>query len=115
MVELETKIMSNQYTESFDHIVKEKFSKSAKTLLMEYAKEKVTYEKAAKITGFTTCTIRKWCTRYDIRLLTQSDGKKKKPVDDFRLLANKDIFQAKAINIENALSRRWSSCVNQFI
>ena len=68
-----------------------------------------------KITGMTTGTIRKWCARYDIRLLAQSDGKKKKPVDDFRLLANKDIFQAKAINIENALSRQWSSCVNKFI
>ena len=65
-------------------------------------------KKAAKITGMTTSTIRKWCARYDVRLLAQSDCKKKKPVEDFRLLANKDIFQAKTINIENALSRRWS-------
>ena len=100
--------MANQYNASFDHIIQEKFGKSAKALLLQYAEEKVTYEKAAKITGMTTSTIRKWCARYDIRLLAQSDGKKKKPVEDFRLLANKDIFQAKAINIENALSRRWS-------
>ena len=106
--------MANQYTASFDHIIQEKFGKSAKALLMQYAEEKVTYEKAAKITGMTTSTIRKWCARYDIRLLAQSDGKKKKPVEDFNLLATKDIFKAKAINIENALSRQWLKRISIF-
>ena len=100
--------MANQYTASFDHIIQEKFGKSAKALLMQYAEEKVTYHQAAKITGMTIGTIRKWCARYDIRLLAQSDGKKKKPVEDFSLLATKDVFKAKKLNIENALSRRWS-------
>ena len=106
--------MANQYTASFDHIIQEKFGKSAKALLMQYAEEKVTYHQAAKITGMTTSTIRKWCARYDIRLLAQSDGKKKKPVEDFNLLATKDIFKAKAINIENALSRQWLKRISIF-
>ena len=71
--------MENQYTASFDHIIQEKFGKSASTLLMQYAEEKVTYEKASTITGMTTGTIRKWCARYDIRLLSHGNGKKKKP------------------------------------
>lgn len=100
--------MANQYTASFDHIIREKFGKSAKALLMQYAEEKVTYKKAAEITGMTTSTIRKWCTRYDIRLLAQSDGKKKKPIEDFSLLATKDSFKEKMITIDNVLSRQWS-------
>ena len=99
--------MANQYTASFDHIIQEKFGKSAKELLMQYVEEKVTYDKASTLTGFTTSTIRKWCTRYDIRLLAQSNGKKKKPIENFSLLATKDSFKEKAINIDNALSRRW--------
>ena len=100
--------MANQYTESFKHIIQKKFGKSAKELLMQYAKEKVTYEKASKITGFTTGTIRKWCMRYDIKLLPQGDGKKKKPVEDSSLLATKDSFKEKMMTIENVLSRQWS-------
>ena len=99
--------MANQYTASFNHIIQEKFGKSAKSLLMQYAEEKVTYERAAKITGMTTGTIRKWCARYGIRLLAQSNGKKKKPIEDFSLLATKDIFKTKKLNIENVLSRQW--------
>ena len=100
--------MANQYTASFNHIIQEKFGKSAKALLMQYAEEKVTYQQAAKITGMTTGTIRKWCARYDIRLLAQSDGKKKKSVEDFSLLATKDSFKEKMMTIENVLSRQWS-------
>ena len=76
MVEREVNIMANQYTSSFNHIIQEKFGKSAKELLAQYVKDKVTYQQAAKITGMTTGTIRKWCARYEIRLLAENSGKK---------------------------------------
>lgn len=99
--------MANQYTASFDHIIQEKFGKSAKELLMQYVEEKITYDKASKLTGFTTSTIRKWCSRYDIRLLAQSNGKKKKSVENFSLLATRNVFKSQAINMANVLSRQW--------
>ena len=99
--------MANQHTQNFDHISKAKFGKSAKELLLQYAEEGVTYENAAKITDTQPGTIRKWCNRYNIRLLPNGQKSKGKPVEDFSLLAAKSIFKAKAINIENALSRQW--------
>jgi len=99
--------MANQYTQSFNHIAQEKFGKSAKELLMQYAEDKVTYDESAKITGVTTGTIRKWCARYRIQLWNKPSSKRKKPIDDFSLLATKNLFKKRAINIENVLSRQW--------
>ena len=100
--------MANQYTSSFNHIVQEKFGKAAKVLLTEYAKKNITYTEAARITGFTMGTIRKWCARYQLHLQNKPSSKRKKSKEDFRLLATKSIFKMKSINIENALSRQWS-------
>ena len=99
--------MANQYTQNFDHVSKEKFGKSAKDLLLQYAKEGLTYANTAKITGVMTGTIRKWCNRYNIRLLPNGKNLKGKAVKDFSLLATKSVFRANTINKENALSRQW--------
>ena len=99
--------MANQYTSSFAHIVQENFGKSAKELLIQYAKEKITYDEAAKITGFTIGTIRKWCTRYQIYLSKKSLNKRKPALKDCSLLASKSSFKKKEINLHNALSRQW--------
>jgi len=108
MLTQEIEIMANQYTSSFNHIAKEKFGKSAKALLAQYAEEKITYEQASKMTGVTTGTIRKWCNLCNIFLQNKPSSKKQKTDEDFSLLATKSIFKEKAINIENALSRQWS-------
>ena len=99
--------MANQYTRNLDHISKEKFGKSAKELLLQYVEEGVTYDNAAKITGTQPGTIRKWCNRYNIKLLTNGQRSQGKAVKDFSLLATKNVFRTGSINKENALSRQW--------
>ena len=100
--------MANQYTSSFKHVVQEKFGKSAKELLIQYAEENATYQEIGKITGFSVGTIRKWCNLYQISLQSKTSNKIKKPIKDCSLLANKDIFKTKTMNVKNILSRRWS-------
>ena len=99
--------MANQYTSSFNHIALEKFGKSAKELLEQYSKEKITYEDAAKITGVSMSTIRKWCNLCHIPLKNKASNKRKKKLKDLRLLATKSTFKDKTINMSNALSRQW--------
>jgi len=100
--------MANQYTNSFDHISKETFGKSAKELLLQYAAEGVTYDNAAKFTGVKTGTIRKWCNHYNIKLLINGQRSQGKAVKDFSLLATKNKFQAPVLNKDNFLSRQWA-------
>ena len=101
--------MANQYTRNLDHISKEKFGKSAKELLLQYVEEGVTYDNAAKITGTQHGTIRKWCARYDIKLMANGQGiKGKTAVKDFSLLATKNKFQTPVLNKDNFLSRQWA-------
>ena len=99
--------MANQYTSSFNHVTQEKFGKSAQELLTEYANKKITYDEAAEMTGISISTIRKWCRFHNIFLYNKPSNKKQKPVEDFDLLATKDIFKTKKLNIENVLSRKW--------
>ena len=106
--------MANQYTQNFNHISKEKFGISGKDLLLQYAEEGVTYDNAAKITGTQPGTIRKWCARYNIKLLTKTSSNSKKPAQDFSLLATKNVFRTGSINKENALSRQWLACPKIF-
>jgi len=96
--------MPNQYAHNFHHRIQDKFGQSAESLLTQYAKDNLTYDDAAKKTGVGIGTIRKWCRRYEIVLM--SKYKRKPPIENGSL-HNKPTFKSSDITPENALSRQW--------
>ncbi len=93
--------MANQYSGSFDFLVKEKFDCSAHSLLSQFASDGITYSEAEKKTGVSQSTIRKWAKRYGIEL-QPNDGSQNTQAQDIRAL-----FQSPQLNIYNILSRKW--------
>ncbi len=93
--------MANQYTGSFEHIVRAKFNCSAKEILQQCANKGMTYQQAEKMLGFKHGTIRKWANRYGIKLKAGTAERAPKRNDFMRL------FKNKAMNKYNVLSRCW--------
>jgi hypothetical protein len=92
--------MANQYTGSFEHIVKDKFNCSAKEALINCQTDGLSYAEAGKRLGFKHGTIRKWANKLDIRLRAGEPPKLRK--DQFLKL-----FRAPNLNQYNVLSRSW--------
>ncbi|MFZ9035295.1 MAG: hypothetical protein ACO2ZM_04170 [Francisellaceae bacterium] len=95
--------MANQYTGSFEHIVRQRFNCSAKEVLQRCSSEDMTYQDAEQFLGFKHGTIRKWSNRYGIRLrsgIVEQPAKR----DSFSKM-----FKQKSINKYNVLSRCWLS------
>ena len=93
--------MANQYIGSFEHIVRQKFSCSAREALQRCANENMSYQEAEKALGFKHGTIRKWANRFGIKLKSGVD----------RQISRRDhfirLFHQKSINKYNILSRQW--------
>ena len=92
--------MANQYTGSFEHIVKDKFNRSAKEALIECQKNGLSYAEAGEHLGFKHGTIRKWANKLDIKLRAGEPPRLRK--DQFMKL-----FRAQNLNQYNVLSRSW--------
>ncbi len=95
--------MANQYADSFIHVIPNKFGKTAKELLREFANNRINYEKAAEITGFKQGTIRKWCNRYRTQL---------PPAKPLKIHHIKKInLKSKEVDATNVLYRKWQPVV----
>ncbi len=93
--------MANQYSGSFEYLVREKFSCSAEELLSQFSEEGVTYLEAERKTGVSQSTIRKWSKRFGIEL-PPNEGTPYSPENDLLSL-----FRAPDMNSYNFLSRKW--------
>ncbi|MFT6834817.1 MAG: hypothetical protein ACJA0H_000849 [Francisellaceae bacterium] len=92
--------MANQYSGSFEQIIKQKFNCSAEEALQECINEGLTYTDAEQKLGFKHGTIRKWAKRYGLSL-KKSDDSNSKNNQFIRF------FKENSINQYNILSRRW--------
>ena len=92
--------MANQYSGSFEHIIREKFVCSAREALEHCASDELSYADAAEKLGFKHGTIRKWAKRLDIKLKS-GEPVRMKPEQFMRF------FKAKNLNKYNLLSRKW--------
>lgn len=92
--------MANQYTGSFEHIIKNKYGCNAKQLLERCALQGMTYQEAEKVFGVKYETIRKWANRFNIKL-------KSSEVENIKSDNFMKMFKQKNINKYNILSRCW--------
>jgi transposase len=92
--------MANQYTGSFEHIVKDKYNCTAQEALIECQKDGLSYAEAGEKLGFKHGTIRKWANKLDIKLRAGDPPKLRK--DQFLKL-----FRSETMNQYNVLSRSW--------
>ena len=92
--------MANQYTGSFEHIVRDKYNCSAKEALLECQVDGLSYVEAGEKLGFKHGTIRKWANKLDIKLRAGDPPKLRK--DQFIKL-----FKSESVNQYNVLSRSW--------
>ena len=92
--------MANQYSGSFEHIIKQKFNCSAEEALQACVNEGLSYNDAEKKLGFKHGTIRKWAKRFGLSLKVDEDsGSKKEQFINF--------FKDSRLNQYNILSRSW--------
>lgn len=92
---------ANQYGNNFEVQLYAIYGKTAIEVMSDFYAQELTYEEVAKQTGFALPTVRKWCRRYNIKLL----GRR------YQLSSKKTIFQEmlkkKEINYYNILSKPW--------
>ena len=94
--------MANQYTGSFEHIVREKYQCSARELLEQCVDEGMSYADAEERFGFKHGTIRKWAKKFGLKLHTGTPQHNKE--DQLR-----NLFNESRLNRYNILSRSWFS------
>lgn len=99
--------MANQYSGSFEHIIRDKFGCSAKEVLQECVDDGLSYTDAEQRLGFKHVTIRKWAKRFNLQLRA-GEPPKLKPEQFMKF------FKEKTLNKYNVLNRRWlSPCLTQ--
>ena len=93
--------MANQYAESFQHYIEEKYNTPIKQVLNHFKHMEYDFEQIANMTGYKASTVRKWCARLeiDIKPYPGQSGK-----HSTSLL---DIIQQPHINTQNALYKQW--------
>jgi len=92
---------ANQYVNNLELAMQKRFKKSAEEVLNELAAQDMTYNDAAKLLGFASGTIRRYCHLYNIEL-------KPCPAPRNEAETIPPDFYSKQINKHNALSRKWS-------
>ncbi|WP_119344722.1 helix-turn-helix domain-containing protein [Facilibium subflavum] len=96
--------MANQYSQSFEVILKKKYGCSAQSVLEQYASEGLSYEEVANKFGFKTTTVRKWCRKYNIELLGPTEINASKAYENIY----QSSLNAVSVNIYNVLYKSWS-------
>lgn len=94
--------MANQYTGSFEHIVRSKCQCSARALLEKAEQDHLSYSDVGDILGLKQVTIRKWASRFGVRLSYKAEPKQTHS-------NQRAMFQAKDLNAINFLSRTWAA------
>ena len=94
--------MANQYTGSFECIIREKYNCSARDMLLDCQKNNLTYAQAGEKLGFKAVTIRKWSARYSIILKAGDIDKTPMSKSEFM-----KFFHSSSINEYNILNRLW--------
>ena len=65
--------MANQHKGSFKHSIENTFNGNIESILKDLAKKQYTYGQVAKIANCHSNTARKWCYKFDIKLVNDRD------------------------------------------
>ncbi|WP_203368647.1 helix-turn-helix domain-containing protein [Cysteiniphilum marinum] len=101
--------MANQYSDTFKDICNKKYKKHVANVLSDFRKKGMTYEEVAQLCDVHVSTVRRWSSKYAIRLsFNRSTPFKRIHTEPQKTETFLDRFKEKHINSANFLSRKWS-------
>jgi hypothetical protein len=99
--------MSNQYSNNFRlFLSNQDKNKSIEEILNNYKSKSCSYKDLSVQSGFKVGTVRKWCHRYNVRLVEQKDNSVNDKIINFM-----NSIKSPSLDKFNILSRAWVTTI----